>query len=98
MTNCEKVVVTGRKNKQKVYQHFTGWPSGRKLFVFEEKIERNPQEVVMLAVRRMLPKTKMGRKMLKKLKIYKGAEHPHTAQQPKPFTVTYGQKAELEGK
>lgn len=98
VTNCEKVVVTGRKTKQKVYQHFTGWPSGRKLTVFEEQIVKNPREVTMLAVRRMLPKTKMGAKMLKKLKIYKGSEHPHVAQQPKPFTVTYGQKAGLEGK
>ncbi|MEZ5990822.1 MAG: 50S ribosomal protein L13 [Planctomycetota bacterium] len=98
VTNCEKVVVTGRKSKQKIYEHFTGWPSGRKTLVFEEQIVKNPREVVMLAVRRMLPKTKMGAKMLKKLKIYKGAEHPHVAQQPKPFTVTYGQKAELEGK
>jgi large subunit ribosomal protein L13 len=98
VTNVEKVVVTGRKTQQKEYQHYTGWPSGRKLLTFEEQIVKNPQKVVMLAVRRMLPKTKMGAKMLKKLKLYTGSEHPHVAQQPKPFTITYGRKAELEGK
>lgn len=98
VTNVEKVVVTGRKPKQKVYQHFTGFPSGRKTLVFEEQIEKNPEMVLMLAVRRMLPKNKLGRKMLKKLKLYAGTEHPHVAQQPKPFTITYGQKAGLEGK
>jgi large subunit ribosomal protein L13 len=51
----------------------------------------------MLAVRRMLPKTKLGKKMLKKLKLYAGSEHPHSAQQPQPFEITYGQKAGLEG-
>lgn len=98
VTNVEKVVVTGRKTQQKEYQSYTGWPSGRKLLTFEEQIVKNPQKVVMLAVRRMLPKTKMGAKMLKKLKLYTGSEHPHVAQQPKPFTITYGRKAELEGK
>ena len=98
VTNVGGVVVTGRKTKEKVYQEFTGWPSGRKLSTFNEVIESNPEKVVMLAVRRMLPKTKLGRKMLKKLKLYRGSEHPHAAQQPKPFTVTYGRKAEMEGK
>ncbi|MCB9894051.1 MAG: 50S ribosomal protein L13 [Planctomycetes bacterium] len=98
VTNVEKVIVTGRKNKQKIYQSFSGWPSGRKLLTFDEQIEKNPEKVLMLAVRRMLPKTKLGARMLKKLKLYAGSEHPHKAQQPKPFTVTYGQKAELEGK
>jgi large subunit ribosomal protein L13 len=90
--------VTGRKAKQKLYQEYTGWPSGRKLLTFEQQIEKHPEKVLMLAVRRMLPKTKLGRKMLKKLKLYQGSEHPHVAQQPKPFTVTYGRRAEMEGK
>jgi len=98
VTNVGSVVVTGRKAKQKLYQDYTGWPSGRKLATFEQLIESHPEKVVMLAVRRMLPKTKLGRKMLKKLKLYRGSEHRHTAQQPKPFTVTYGRSAEMEGK
>lgn len=98
VTNVGGVVVSGRKNKQKLYQDYSGWPSGRRLETFEQVIDHHPEKVVMLAVRRMLPKTKLGRKMLKKLKLYRGSEHPHTAQQPKPFTVTYGRKAEMEGK
>lgn len=98
VTNVEHVVVTGRKSKLKIYEDYSGWPSGRKLLTFEEQIKRHPEKVVMLAVRRMLPKTKLGRKMLKKLKLYTGGDHPHTAQQPKPFEITYGQKPGLEGK
>lgn len=98
VTNVEHVVVTGRKSKQKMYETYSGWPGGQKAMPFEEQIQRNPQKVVELAVRRMLPKTKLGRKMLKKLKLYKGGEHPHQAQQPKPFEITYGQKSGLEGK
>jgi len=96
VTNAEKVAVTGKKRKQKEYQHYTGYPSGRKVITFDVQLERNPEKIVRLAVRRMLPKTKLGRKMLGKLKIYVGPEHPHTAQQPKPLKITYGQKAGLE--
>jgi large subunit ribosomal protein L13 len=97
VTNVGKVVVSGRKSKQKIYQTFSGYPSGRKTLTFNEQIEKNPETVVMLAVRRMLPKSKLGTKMLKKLKLYEGSEHPHKAQKPRPYTVTYGQKAGLEG-
>jgi large subunit ribosomal protein L13 len=96
VTNVGQVVVSGRKNKRKMYQTWSGYPSGRKLVPFEEQIEKNPESVLMLAVRRMLPKNKLASKMLKKLKLYPGSEHPHKAQKPKPYTVTYGQKAGLE--
>jgi large subunit ribosomal protein L13 len=96
VTNCEKVVVTGRKSRQKEYQEYSGYPSGRKVLTFDEQIARNPEKVVRLAVRRMLPKTKLGRHMLGKLKIYTGPEHPHIAQRPQPLKITYGQKAALE--
>jgi large subunit ribosomal protein L13 len=98
VTNVEQVVVTGRKFKEKIYEEYTGWPGGQKLLTFDEQQKRNPEKIVMLAVRRMLPKTKLGRKMLKKLKLYRGGEHPHQAQQPKPYEITYGQKSGLEGK
>jgi large subunit ribosomal protein L13 len=94
--NCGQVVVSGRKTKNKLYQTWSGYPSGRKLVPFNEQVEKNPESVLMLAVRRMLPKNKLASKMLKKLKLYPGSEHPHKAQKPKPYTVTYGQKAGLE--
>jgi len=97
VTNVDKVVVSGRKTRQKMYQSFSGYPGGRKLVPFNEQIADNPESVLMLAVRRMLPKSKLGRKMLKKLKLYAGEAHPHQAQQPKNYNVTYGQKAGLEG-
>jgi large subunit ribosomal protein L13 len=96
VTNADKVVVTGKKRKLKEYQTYSGYPSGRNVVNFETQMERNPEKIVRLAVRRMLPKTKLGRKMLGKLKIYVGTEHPHTAQQPKPFEITYGQEAGLK--
>ncbi|MDC1142621.1 50S ribosomal protein L13 [Planctomycetota bacterium] len=95
--NVGGVVVTGRKRERKTYQTYSGFPSGQKTRNFEDQQERNPESILRLAVRRMLPKTKLGRAMLSKLKIYEGSEHPHVAQQPQPYTVTYGQKAGLEG-
>ena len=96
VTNVGKVVVSGRKSKRKMYQSWSGYPGGRKLIPFEEQIAHNPESVLMLAVRRMLPKNKLASKMLKKLKLFPGSEHPHQAQQPVKYTVTYGQKAGLE--
>ncbi|MHC4841541.1 MAG: 50S ribosomal protein L13 [Planctomycetota bacterium] len=97
VTNVGGVVVTGRKRERKTYQTYSGFPSGQKTRNFEDQQERNPESILRLAVRRMLPKTKLGRAMLSKLKIYEGSDHPHVAQQPKPYNVTYGQKAGLEG-
>ncbi len=96
--NADKFVVTGRKRKQKEYQSFSDYPGGLRTLTMEEQMVADPERVVMLAVRRMLPKTKLGRGMLKKLKIYLGSEHPHVAQQPKPLTITYGRKAALAAK
>ncbi|MEE9310789.1 MAG: 50S ribosomal protein L13 [Planctomycetota bacterium] len=95
--NVGGVVVTGKKRERKTYQTYSGFPSGQKTRTFEEQQKRNPESIVRLAVRRMLPKTKLGAAMLTKLKIYEGSEHPHVAQQPQPYKVTYGQKAGLEG-
>lgn len=95
VTNAEKVVVTGRKNKGKMYQSFSGYPGGRKLVPFEEMQQKNPEQIILLAVRRMLPKNKLGHQVITKLKIYKGDKHPHAAQKPKVFSITYGRKAAL---
>ncbi len=98
VTNVGKLVVTGKKNKRKMYQTFTGYPGGRRLEPFEELQARKPEEVLMLAVRRMLPKTKMGHHLINKLKMYRDADHPHKAQNPVEYKLTYGQKAGLAGK
>ncbi len=83
--NCEKVAVTGLKAQQKTYVHVTGYPGGRVEVPFERVLERHPERILTKAVQRMLPKNRLGRKMLKQLHVYAGGEHPHTAQQPQPL-------------
>jgi len=85
VTNARQVRVTGKKRAQKLYRHWSGYVGGLKERTFEEMIKRNPVRVIKLAVRRMLPKSKLGRKMLGKLKVYSNGTHPHAAQQPEPF-------------
>lgn len=80
--NAEKIRVSGKKAEKKEYDYYTGYPSGHKYVSFADMMEKKPEEVVRMAVRRMLPKNKLGRVMLKKLRIYRGAEHEQTAQQP----------------
>lgn len=80
--NAEKVVLTGNKWDQKLYQRHSGYIGGLKEIPYRKLIERRPTLPVREAVRRMLPKTKLGRRMLRKLKVYAGPIHPHTAQQP----------------
>jgi len=85
--NAEKIRFTGNKWDQKEYITFSGYPSGQKRRVAKEMREKKPIAVVENAVRGMLPKTKLGRAMFKKLFVYEGAEHPHQAQQPKPLEI-----------
>ena len=85
--NAEKVRVTGNKVQQKVYYRHTGYPGGLKETTYEQMMQKNPEEVFRLAVRRMLPKTRLGRKMFKKLHVYAGPEHPHKAQKPEPLKL-----------
>ena len=80
--NAEKVKTTGTKAESKVYQHYTGYPGGLRTEEFRKRFERKPELIIEDAVKRMLPKTKLGRHMASKLKIYKGDKHPHQAQQP----------------
>ncbi len=82
VTNAEKIRMTGRKAQLKVKTRFSGYPGGLKAETYESLLERRPEFVIEEAVRRMLPKNRLGRKMLKKLKVYRGSEHPHQAQQP----------------
>jgi large subunit ribosomal protein L13 len=81
--NADKVKVTGKKAEVLQYDTYSRYPGGRKLYSYKTMNHLHPEKLVELAVRRMLPKSKMGRNILGKLKIYKGTEHPHAAQQPK---------------
>ena len=74
--------LTGQKREQKEYAHHTGYPGGRRVLSVDDMIERRPNDIVTLAVRRMLPKGRLGHKMLQHLKVYPGADHPHQAQKP----------------
>lgn len=85
VVNCEKVQVTGRKLDQKMYYRHSGWIGGLKETVLKDMMATKPDQVLIKAVKGMLPKNRLGRAMLKKLKVYSGSEHPHTAQQPKPL-------------
>ncbi|MHC5019585.1 MAG: 50S ribosomal protein L13 [Planctomycetota bacterium] len=87
VVNAEKIVLTRDKAGKKVYRRHTGWIGGLKEVSFTEMIAKHPERVIQLAVRRMLPKTRLGRKMFSKLKVYGGSEHPHTAQQPKTLEL-----------
>jgi large subunit ribosomal protein L13 len=85
--NCDKVRVTGRKLDQKRYYWHSGYPGGIKSRTLREQMDRYPERVIEAAVRGMLPKNSLGRKMIKKLKIYQGDSHPHEAQKPKVFEL-----------
>lgn len=80
--NAEKVRVTGLKAQQKIYKTFSGYPSGLKEIPYARIMEKHPERIIEHAVKGMLPKTTLGAAMFKKLKVYAGSEHPHTAQQP----------------
>jgi len=85
--NAEKVVVTGNKAKDKMYHSHSGFPGGIKSMPFGKLIERSPERVIKLAIKGMLPSNPLGRAMFKKLKVYAGNEHPHTAQQPQTLKL-----------
>src|SRR3954465_5558006 len=82
VVNAEKVSVTGNKRQEKRYYRHSGFPGGLRSRTFEEMIQRRPEEVLRLAVKGMLPRSRLGRQQLRKLKIYAGPDHPHQAQQP----------------
>ncbi len=88
VTNAEKVHLTGKKLKQKMYKRYSGYPGGLKERPAWVMLQKHPEDVVRLAVKRMLPRTKLGRKMLKKLKVYRGPDHPHTYAKPQSIELT----------
>ena len=85
VVNAEKIHVTGRKMQQKMYYRHSGYPGGLREITLADQLQRHPTRVIQAAVKGMLPRNRLGRKMLKKLKVYAGPEHPHQAQQPKPL-------------
>jgi len=87
VVNAEKVSVTGNKRQEKRYYRHSGFPGGLRSRTFEEMIARRPEEVLRLAVKGMLPRNRLGRQQLRKLKIYAGPDHPHQAQQPAAMEV-----------
>jgi large subunit ribosomal protein L13 len=87
VTNAEKVVFTGKKREQKVYRHYTGFHGGLREVTAEDRLAKHPERVLKEAVRRMLPKSKLGDTMLKKLKVYAGPDHPHTYHKPEELSI-----------
>ena len=87
VVNAEKVAVTGNKRQEKRYYRHSGYPGGIRSRTLQEMLDRRPEEVIRLAVKGMLPRNRLGRAQLRKLKIYAGPEHPHEAQAPQPLTL-----------
>lgn len=85
--NAEKVEVTGKKMDQKMYRHHTGYVGHMKEMTYKQMLEKKPEQIIELAVKGMLPKNSLGRKMIKKLKVYSGPEHKHEAQKPEVLDI-----------
>jgi large subunit ribosomal protein L13 len=87
VVNAEKVWVTGNKREEKRYYRHSGYPGGLRSRTLEEMLARRPEEVIRRAVKGMLPRNRLGRAQLRKLKVYAGPDHPHAAQKPEPMEV-----------
>src|SRR5947209_19907835 len=85
VVNAEKITVTGNKRQDKRYYRHSGYPGGLRSRSFEEMLARRPEEIIRLAVKGMMPRNRLARKQITKLKVYAGAEHPHAAQKPQPL-------------
>ena len=88
VVNCEKIKVTGTKMTNRLYRRHSGWVGGLRTTALGDMLREKPERLIMMAVRGMLPKNKLGHAMLKKLKVYAGPEHPHAAQNPQPLTLS----------
>jgi large subunit ribosomal protein L13 len=86
--NAEKIALTGNKRENKLAYSHSGYPGGLRAVAYSDLLEKHPERAIEKAVRGMLPKSSLARQQLTKLKVYAGAEHPHAAQQPKPFEIT----------
>ncbi len=88
VVNAERIAVTGKKMEEKRYYRHSGYPGGLKSRTLAEMLERRPEEVIRKAVKGMLPRNRLGRAQLRKLKVYAGPDHPHAAQKPEPMEVS----------
>lgn len=88
IVNAEKVALTGNKREQKFAYSHSGYPGGLRAVRYSDLLDKHPERAVEKAIKGMLPKTKLGRQMAKKLKVYAGPDHPHAAQKPEPFEIT----------
>jgi large subunit ribosomal protein L13 len=88
VVNAEKIAVTGKKREEKRYYRHSGYPGGLRSRTLNEMLDRRPEEVIRLAVKGMLPRNRLARAQLRKLKVYAGPDHPHAAQQPKPMEIS----------
>jgi large subunit ribosomal protein L13 len=88
VVNAERIAVTGKKMEEKRYYRHSGYPGGLKTRTLAEMLDRRPEEVIRKAVKGMLPRNRLGRAQLRKLKVYAGPEHPHAAQKPEPMEVS----------
>ena len=87
VVNAEQIHVTGKKRDQKIYKHYTGYPGGLRTYTFDELMTKKPEEIILRAVSRMLPKNKLGTEMLRRLRVYKGDKHNQQAQKPIPLAI-----------
>ena len=87
VVNAEKIAVTGKKRKEKLYHLYSGYPGGLRTRTLNDMLERRPEQVIRLAVKGMLPRNRLARAQLRKLKVYAGPDHPHAAQQPQPMEI-----------
>jgi len=85
--NAEKIAVSGRKEEEKIYKHYSGYHGGQKTYTFEDLRETHPDEIIKRAVFRMLPKNKLGREMRRRLRVYAGVKHRQQAQKPIPLEI-----------
>ncbi len=88
VVNADKVVLSGRKPQQKIYYHHSNYPSGLRRTPYEEMLRKHPERVIIFAVQGMLPRNRLGKKLLRKLRVYAGPGHPHQAQNPQSFELT----------
>lgn len=87
VVNAEKIVLTGKKWDQKMYYRHSGYMGGLKEITAKKLLEKRPEDIIKFAVKGMLPKNRLGEKMIKKLKVYSGSDHPHVSQQPEPLEI-----------
>jgi large subunit ribosomal protein L13 len=87
VVNAEKITVTGNKRADKLYHRHSGYPGGLRTRTFQDMIDRRPEEIIRLSVKGMMPRNRLARKQLTKLKVYAGPEHPHVAQKPQPLEI-----------